>query len=241
MAVYSRYPFDLHAVRTFQNFLWQEMPGALLPVDPQTKAPFYSADELDVLRLSSKSHWDLPLRVGERVIHLLCAHPTPPVFDGPEDRNGRRNHDEIRLWSDYLDPQHGSYLMDDCGRRGALAAEASFVIAGDMNADPLDGDSLEGAILQLLDHPRVARVAAPRSEGARLAAARDSAGRNHKSDPACDTAQFRGPGNLRADYLLPSLDLRVLASGVFWPPKGDDGSDVIDASDHRLVWIDVVP
>ena len=27
----------------------------------------------------------------------LCSHPTPPVFDGPEDRNGRRNHDEIRL------------------------------------------------------------------------------------------------------------------------------------------------
>ena len=36
---------------------------------------------------------------------VRCAlhHPTPPVFDGPDDHNGTRNHDEIRFWSDYID------------------------------------------------------------------------------------------------------------------------------------------
>lgn len=57
---------------------------------------------LAVLRLSSKSHWDLPDYVGDRVVHVLAAHPTPPVFDGPEDRNGLRNADEIRFWADYV-------------------------------------------------------------------------------------------------------------------------------------------
>jgi 3-phytase len=241
MVVYSRFPIDPKAVRTFQKFLWKDMPGALLPVDPQTTAPYYTAEELSVLRLSSKSHWDLPVQLGDRVIHLLCAHPTPPVFDGPEDRNGRRNHNEIRLWADYLDPERADYLVDDLGRRGGLQADAAFVIAGDMNADPLDGDSFEGAIRQLLEHPRVARIAAPRSEGASKAAARDSAGHRHRGDAANDTALFRGPGNLRADYVLPSKDLRIIDSGVFWPAEGEEGADLIDASDHRLVWIDIAP
>ena len=39
------------------------MPGALLPDDPRTCAPadWYSPAELEQFRLSSKSHWDLPI------------------------------------------------------------------------------------------------------------------------------------------------------------------------------------
>jgi glycerophosphoryl diester phosphodiesterase len=104
MAVYSRYPILRSRVRTFQRFLWKDMPGARLPDDPATAAPadWYSPQELQVLRLSSKSHWDLPVSVGGAVVHLLASHPTPPVFDGPEDRNGTRNFDEIRLWAETL-------------------------------------------------------------------------------------------------------------------------------------------
>ena len=36
-------------------------------------------------------------------LHLLAWHATPPVFDGPEDRNGRRNHDEAAFWRLFLD------------------------------------------------------------------------------------------------------------------------------------------
>jgi len=32
------YPIDTNGIRTFQNFLWKDMPGALLPDDPNTPA-----------------------------------------------------------------------------------------------------------------------------------------------------------------------------------------------------------
>src|SRR5262249_14666285 len=101
MAVYSKYPIDVANVRTFQKFLWKDMPGALLPDNPSTPEPadWYSPDELAVFRLSSKSHWDVPITIDHHVVHFLVSHPTPPVFDGPEDRNGLRNHDEIRFWA----------------------------------------------------------------------------------------------------------------------------------------------
>src|SRR5215207_1964849 len=125
MAVYSMHPIVLDDVRTFQTFRWADMPGALLPDDPSTPAPadWFTPEELAQVRLSSKSHWDLPIDVDGRIVHFLVSHPTPPVFDGPEDRNGRRNHDEIRLWADYVTPGQASrYIYDDEGRRGGLPA-----------------------------------------------------------------------------------------------------------------------
>lgn len=48
-----------------------------------------------------------------------------------------------------------------------------------------------------------------------------------------------GPGNLRVDYVLPSIDLDVVGSGVYWPTTDDPHAYLNRASDHRLVWIDV--
>ncbi|MFI6815220.1 endonuclease/exonuclease/phosphatase family protein [Nonomuraea sp. NPDC050328] len=241
MAVYSRFPIG--DVRTFQTFLWKDMPGAVIPPG------FYSPEELAVLRLSSKSHWDLPLQVGKRTVHLLASHPTPPTFDGPEDRNGRRNHDEIRFWADYVHPARSGYIYDDRGRRGGLHPSARFVIAGDQNADPFDGDSYAGAIQQLLNHPKIDSSTAPASAGAAEAAAlQGGANASHRGDPAQDTADFNdnAPGNLRADYVLPSKRLRVSGSGVFWPVRSDPLSRLtgvfpFPSSDHRLVWLDLRP
>ena len=164
MAVLSRYPIDDDSIRTFQNFLWRDMPDNLIPEG------WYSDEELDVLRLSSKSHWDVPIEIGRRTVHFLASHPTPPVFDGPEDRNGRRNHDEIRFWADYVHPRRSGYIYDDEGRSGGLRSSERFVIAGDQNADPLDGDSTDQAIDQLLNHPKI-HDPAPTSAGAVEAAA----------------------------------------------------------------------
>ncbi|MFX8219114.1 hypothetical protein ABTL11_20135, partial [Acinetobacter baumannii] len=85
---------------------------------------------------------------------VLTSHPTPPVFDGPENRNGLRNADEIALWAHYLDGD-APWLCDDRGRCGGLPPGAAFVILGDLNADPRDGAGEAGAIDQLLRHPRV--------------------------------------------------------------------------------------
>ncbi len=250
MVVYSRYPIDLAGVRTFQHFLWKDMPGALLPDDPATSEPadWYSDEELAVLPLSSKSHWDLPIRIGRKTVHFLVSHPTPPVFDGAEDRNGRRNFDEIGFWADYVKPSTSRYVYDDAGRRGGLRPGAAFVIAGDQNSDPLDGDSIPGAAQQLLDNPRVNDSRTPTSAGGPEAAVlQGGANATHRSDPAYDTADFAdsSPGNLRADYVLPSKGLRITGSGVFWPVRSDPlyrltgNFPFVPTSDHREVWVDV--
>ncbi|WP_239126499.1 endonuclease/exonuclease/phosphatase family protein [Asanoa siamensis] len=250
MVVYSRYPIDRRDVRTFQHFKWKDMPGALLPDDPATPAPadFYSQQELRVLPLSSKSHWDVPIEIGRRTVHFLVSHPTPPVFDGAEDRNGRRNFDEIGFWSDYVTPGKGRYVYDDKGHRGGLRPGSSFVIAGDQNSDPLDGDSIPGAAQQLLDNRWIDDAFAPSSAGAAEAATlQGGANATHRSDPRFDTADFAdtAPGNLRADYVLPSkAGLKVRGGGVFWPVQADPLSRLtgvfpFPSSDHRLVWLDV--
>lgn len=51
MVLLSTFPIDAAAARTFQHFLYKDMPGALLPTDPQTVQPWYSPDDLQVCRL----------------------------------------------------------------------------------------------------------------------------------------------------------------------------------------------
>ena len=250
MAVFSQHPIMYDQVRTFQRFLWKDMPGARLPDDPATPAPadWYSPAELQVLRLSSKSHWDIPIDVDGTIVHFLVSHPTPPVFDGPEDRNGTRNFDEIRFWADYITPGRTSrYIYDDAGRAGGLKPGELFVIAGDQNSDPLDGDSIPGSIQQLLDHPLVNTKVTPASQGAVEATAlQGGINTTHRSDPRFDTADFAdgAPGNLRADYVLPRKTLQIVDAAVFWPVQSSPlfpltGVFPFPSSDHRAVWIDV--
>jgi len=257
MVLLSKHPIDTGNARTFQNFLWRDMPGALLPDDPATPAPadWFSPAELDVVRLSSKSHWDVPVQVGGQSVHVLCAHPTPPIFDGPEDRNGRRNHDEIRFWADYV--AGAQYMTDDNGLTGGLAPGEHFVICGDYNADPVDGDGVPGAIQQLIENPLVVDPK-PRSLGGLEAALRQGgANLDHAGGAVFDTGDFTDvsmffspSGNLRVDYALPSATLTVLESAVVWPGEGQPLFDLVGpgdpangnavvSSDHRLVYVDV--
>ncbi|MCX7033605.1 MAG: endonuclease/exonuclease/phosphatase family protein [Arenimonas sp.] len=239
LLVLSKHPIDADAVRSFRLLRWSTMPGAREPKFPDGRA-FYPAGVWSQLRLSSKSHWDVPIDTPLGRIHFLVAHPTPPVFDGPERRNAARNHDEIRLWAEYLSPGDKPWLCDDAGRCGGLAPDEHFVIAGDYNADPADGGSLPGAIHQLLEHPRVLRYATPRSDGAAGDALTHPANAAHKSNPAHDTASFGARnGNYRVDYVLPSVGLPVQASGVFWPRPGEPGAAWLAATDHRMVWVDL--
>ncbi|TAF07824.1 MAG: phytase [Nostocales cyanobacterium] len=249
MLLLSKYPIDTANVRTFQNFLWKDMPNSLLPTISTlgSDTPWYSPEEQEVLRLSSKSHWDVPIQINGETVHVLVSHPTPPVFDGTEDRNGKRNHDEIRFWADYITPGEGEYIYDDGGKIGGLAAGSSFVIMGDQNADPFDGDSFDNAILQLLQNPGINTNYIPTSAGApQQADLQGGANANHNGNPYFDTADFADgtPGNLRADYVLPSSDLQITNSAVFWPVNTDPtfapvGTFPFPSSDHRLVFADV--
>ncbi|PJE36355.1 endonuclease [Pseudooceanicola lipolyticus] len=222
LAVLSRYPILTEEVQDFSGLLWRDLPDALLPVRPDG-TPFPSAEAQAALRLSTTAHWAVPIALpdGGRLV-LLTFHATPPVFDGPEDRNGRRNHDEIRFWQLYLDGAFGP------------APTQRFVIAGDANLDPFDSDGQQEAIRALLADPRL-QDPMPRSAGAAMAA-----DQGHAGPDAADTVDWDGPGRLRVDYVLPSADWTVAASGMVWPAPGAEGHEAaLTASRHRLVWVDL--
>jgi hypothetical protein len=245
MLVITRFPIDIANIRTFQLFPWHKMPDGLAPMKADGQA-YYTDDVWKQLRLSSKSHWDVPILIDGTSVHFLVAHPTPPVFDGPEDRNGKRNHDEIRMLRDYACSEFdGSYLIDDAGKQGDLPAGSHFVIAGDLNADPFDGDGLHGGIASMLNSASINQSMVPGSDGAVEAAElQGEKNLSHKGPRVHDTSDFgdSSVGNLRVDYVIPSRTLNIDASGVFWPTLeqlGESHQDLLSFSDHRMVWVDV--
>jgi endonuclease/exonuclease/phosphatase family metal-dependent hydrolase len=232
MALLSKYPIDFAKIRSFQFFKWHDMPNALFPIDPETNKPWYSQEVWRAVRLSSKSHWDIPVTVNGKTIHILASHPTPPVFDGPEDRNGKRNHDEIRFWRDYISPEKASYIYDDKGNKGGIKAKQAFVILGDLNAATVDGNAIKSGISSLLSDDKV-QDAMPQSQAGKMHSPENVHGKHH-------TAFWR----MRVDYVLPSVTgLTIKDSGIFWPLATDDNYRLIKdrqtSSDHRLVWLEL--
>ncbi len=223
MAILSRHPVISGESRTFQRLLWRDQPGNHLPGD------FYSEEALAEMRLSSKSHQDVPVAIDGKRLHLFLSHPTPPVFDGDEDRNGRRNFDEIMLWRQYIDGEPA--LVDDNGRQGGYAAGMPFVVVGDLNAAEGDAAVYDGvaAIDQLLQHTAIQDpVEWVVSPGA--------------PDNPRATTEFGDMGR-RIDYVLPSRGIEIVGGGVYWPSADEDpdgNTRALLASDHRLVWLDLV-
>ncbi|WP_300059190.1 endonuclease/exonuclease/phosphatase family protein [uncultured Roseobacter sp.] len=217
MAILSRHPIDIGAVKDFTELLWRDLPNALLPETED--GPFPSEEALAAQRLSTTNHWVVPIEVPEfGRLDIMAFQGSPPVFDGPEDRNGKRNHDETVFWQHYL-----------AGHFGETETE-SFVLLGDINQDRRDGEGIKSAIINLLDDPRL-QDPMPKSAGSETAT----------GDPF-DTVDWTDPvpGNLRVDYVLPSADWQVLDAGVLWPdPDSPLGQTVIAASRHRLVWVDI--
>ena len=221
MAILSRYPIDAATAEDFSMLLWRDLPGAIMPMT--AGAPFPSAEVAAAQRLSYVGHWVVPVVLPSGPIRLLTFHATPPVFDGPEDINGRRNHDEIRFWQHYLDGAFGPPPRD------------RFIVIGDANLDPADSDGRREAIADLLADPRLQD---PRPM--RPGMAPEVEGQN--GDPRLDTAAWPepGPGNLRVDYVLPAASINIRPSGVYWPPDGTPEAELADAaSRHRMVWVDL--
>lgn len=226
MALLSRYPVDHANSRDFSKMLWKDFPNAIFP-----------AGVSEQQRLSSVGHWEVPVILPDNtVLHLLAYHATTPAFDGPEDFNSRRNHDENAFWLRYLE--------------GALPWKPpsnNFVILGDANLDPVDGDGRQQVIRDLLSLP-ILQDPKPTSRGAvEATASQGGVNAKHTGDAALDTADWRdvnGPGNLRVDYILPSRDLKVLDAGVFWPASDEESPDYLssrspDQSWHGLIWVDI--
>lgn len=230
MLLLSRYPLDKENIRTFQHFKWKDMPNAIRPVVPSTGEYFYNDEIWQQYPLSSKSHWDVPVDVNGSTIHLLASHPTPPVFDGPEDRNGSKNHDEVRFWLDYINNQ--DYIYDDKGKTGGLISSSRFIVLGDQNASATEGNARPEAISALLNSPLINDERIPESDAAKK---EDNPNAKHH------TAYW----GMRADYVLPStFGFEVINNGVFWPEKGSETYRLIKdrsaSSDHRMVWSELL-
>ncbi len=242
MALLSRFPIDMQAARSFSLLKWTDLPDVMLPVNAEGLA-YLPENVITAFRLSSKSHWDVPVVFPNgRRVNMLAAHPTPPVFDGVENLNGLRNDAEIGFWVSYLD---GVSFTDDSGRQAEFNA-TDFVLLGDMNNDPNDGEGQKRGIHALLSHPLV-RDPQQGSEGAEAASHRyGGANSAHVGNPAQDTVEWDADiGNMRVDYALPSASLTVTDSGVFWPASDTpDGHMIAEgregASNHRMVWVDLL-
>ncbi|MGE6107442.1 endonuclease/exonuclease/phosphatase family protein [Aeromonas sobria] len=267
LAVMSKFPIDTQGIRTFQTFKWKDMPGesnpviddchhprAPIPAGRQCGEPWYDEAAWQTFPLSSKNHADVPVRIRqgdrEEVVHFLVSHPTPPIFANAARHNVKRNRAEIAFWQDYV--AGAGYMVDDAGKAGGLPAGARFVIAGDLNADPLAGDGDRGAIQALLRHDKVNQAVThgaliPVSQGGPESLAKGSDCKRHHTRP--HPARITSSSGLQLDHLIPSANLNAVASGVFWPASFEPGYHLVyDAklgiakgvsSDHRLVWVDL--
>ncbi|MCE8514659.1 endonuclease/exonuclease/phosphatase family protein [Ruegeria pomeroyi] len=221
IAILSRHPIAQANVQDFSALLWRDLPGATLP--ESNGYPFPTAEAQAVQRLASTGHWLVPIDTDQGSMVLLTYQAGPPVFDGPEDRNGLRNRDETRFWQLLLDGAVGT--MPDL----------PFVLAGGANLDPQDGEGHHGAIETLLTDPRL-QDPAPVSPGAAKAGSQ-----GHRGPDAQDTVDWPGIGRFRVDYVLPSIHWRVTGSGVIWPTPEDPSAGLVSqASRHRLVWVDLI-
>ncbi|GEM74989.1 succinyl-CoA synthetase subunit alpha [Vibrio sagamiensis NBRC 104589] len=261
-ALLSRYKIDSDHTRTFQTFKWKDMEGAKIPTitvcDGSISLPkdmscgdnWYTDEEWQQVRLSSKNHVDAPIIIptknGDKTIHLLMSHPTPPVFDS--GKNKLQNGAEVAFWLHYIRGE--SFFYDDNGLKGGLEKGAKFVIMGDQNLDPLAGDGLSEIMHDLHNDPLVNQTVMndslyPTSNGSAEHAANISS-----SHPKPDrmTSTF----GLGVDYTIPSANLKVIQSGVYWPASYEQGYPLVNdqrlgeqgngkkvSSDHRLVWITI--
>lgn len=214
MALLSRYP--IAAAQDLSGFLWVDLPHALLFED--TGAPLFPAAVLRDLRLASVAQWRVEVTAPQGRITLFAFHAGPPVFDGPEDRNGRRNHDQLMFWQHVL-------AGGLSGGLGPMPA-GRFVLLGDANQDPQRGEGRKAAIRTLLGDPRLQDPRPTHGDGTEMT-----------------TVHWPQTGPMRVDYILPSRDWEVAASGVHWPQTGPntgpEAARAEAASRHRLVWVDL--
>lgn len=209
MALLSRWPIDHTETRDHSEMLGRDLPQDHWQRSTETAAPeFTLAPEVaEVQRLSSHGIWEVPVHLpGGQTLTVLAWHAAPPIDDADFARNVRRNADENAFWLYRLGGDLGP------------APSHPFVLMGNSNLDPAQGNGERSVMARLLSHPELQDLApsAP-----------------HPSDGTASTATAwwpDGAGALRVDYLLPSSELQILDSGLHWPA---------DEATHAYIWVDI--
>ena len=234
---------------------------------------WYTDEEWSKLRLSSKNHIDLPVVINGKRIHLLLSHPTPASFNTINNVKTNvtaiRNKYEILFWKKYIN--NANWIYDDNGQKGGIdGSKEDFVILGDLNADNWDSinadpslndkDAYRYGIRALINDEYINQQVVnggekePKSQGAFDAFNPNAEGdwkiANTKNHTNIDviTSTF----GLKVDWALPSKNLEITNSEVYWPGKDQlghylfvdrYGEQVVKtkyvSSDHRLVFVDL--
>lgn len=234
MIVYSKYPIDTENIRDFSSMPWQLVPNHGMP-------EHFSELEQAMLPLASVSHWDVPIDVAGQTIHLLA---TAAANGTATAHAADRNADQLRFWQDYLEPD-SEYIRDHRGMSGPLAADAAFVLAGSLKADPDgSGPGDATAIQNLLDSdavfdPQPERTLPPNALGHGVSANNPDAKYHTAPDPTNTGSSYR------ADYVLVDADMTVTGSGIL--ESGTETSDffrghfgdVEISNTNHIVWADI--
>ncbi len=248
MVIYSQYPIDTDNIRTFNDLSWADVP------DSKISQAGYTENEEELVPVASVGAWDVPINVGGRRLHVLASSTAEA---GRAETDQYREYDEVRFWADYVtdSDEHGrdrDYLTDDEGTSGGLKSGARFVIAGQFKTGAEEGQQTSSEVIAPL--LEVDRVVDPEPTSSRDSQQATEDAATHtwlNPDPAPGD-----PRSARTDYILPSEQLPVTNSGVYWPASGQDGAELVGgtsslsgllsklsrqpaATDHRLVWTDI--
>lgn len=227
-AILSKWPILEDQIRVIADFAWEDLPDNLI-------AQMETEQGLTVPQgwpLFEKCLNVIPVQIGDEVVHFVLLHPVTPVYDVI---NTYRNHDELHALQLFLE---GKLPGVD-----PLPEGAKYVVIGDLNADPEDGDGIEGSIQQVLDHPGLTAFF-PEGHGTKYSnGARNTylggCGLDDGSTVDDPTTHFQ----LQLDYLLPSKTLGTPTGGeVFFPDfktAKDDFDLACRASDHRFVYEEI--
>lgn len=228
MIVFSKHPIDEENVRTFQDFLWRDLPGASIP---QGYAPL----EQSILRLQESSLWDVPIEVPGESDHVHVV-ATALAAEEPTQTQAARAEDIRRVIADYVDGSSW-YLSDDDGQAGGLRADDRAVVAG---APTLSAGEDSDEPRSLLDSPRLQD---PQPGPVTEEPITDRPGDPEQTHETA-TRFMPGERDRRSSLVLPGTGFSVSGSGVFWPGEGEYGHAVVDPEstfslDDRLVWADL--
>lgn len=228
-AVLSRYPILGDQVRVIADFAWESLPGNTIAQMQSEIGESVPAG----FPLFEKSLNVVPIQIDDEVVHLVMLHPVAPAFD---PINTYRNFDELQGLRMFLD----GTLPGVPG----LPDGAKFVVVGDLNADPEDGDSFDTAVSQILTHPSLATPVFPTAAGSKglngpFNTYLSGCGRDDGSTVSDPTTRFQ----LQLDYILPSATIGApLASFLFFPDHLSARADfdlACRASDHRMLYLDL--
>ncbi|WP_022873420.1 endonuclease/exonuclease/phosphatase family protein [Nesterenkonia alba] len=225
MIVFSKYPIIEDEVRTFQHFLWRDMPDSSMPEDR------YSELEESIFRLAQTTVWDVPVEVeGDSHLHVVATSAAAP--EDPTEVDIARAEDTMRLMTDYVSGD-AWYIYDDEGETGGLPYGSDAVVVGTPLIPGVDSSTLT------THHG----VQDPQPEALTEVPLETRPGGEDATDETA-TRYIEAGEDQRASFVLPTTGLEVTDSAVFWPGEGEYGYRVVNpeseyALSDRLVWADL--